>query len=193
VHDTQHIGASSASTLTSRLEHDPKGGNRLFRIRAAEKFASQLIEIPKRFHPPRADCWLLRRSADDIVRRQEPPNPLQLELTDRLDFHGILHFHQHSGTDENLPGLGLIAKSYLTPTVLTDVPARLGELSATLRAQAWSIFTTKGLEQEFRSLGVGGVEAADAVIGDEDGLLRLAAAKHINANKVKSAKRKIMV
>jgi hypothetical protein len=44
------------------------------------------------------------------------------------------------------------------------------------------------LEQELRSLGVGNVEAADAVIGDEDGLLRLAAAKHINANKVKSAK-----
>jgi hypothetical protein len=103
--------------------------------------------------------------------------------------------HGQCGIAYFLPQLGgpLIVldwelKDYLTPTVLTDVPARLGELSATLRARTWCIFTTKGLEQEFRSLGVGGVEAADAVIGDDDGLLRLAAAKHINANKVKSAK-----
>jgi hypothetical protein len=79
-------------------------------------------------------------------------------------------------------------KDYLTPTLLTGVAARLVELSAMLRAQAWSIYTTTGLEREFRSLGVGGVDAADAVIGDDDGLLRLAVAKHINANKIKSAK-----
>jgi hypothetical protein len=79
-------------------------------------------------------------------------------------------------------------KDHLSPTVLTDVAARLSELSRTLRAQSWLIYTTKGLEREYRSLFVGNVEAADAVIGDDEGLLRLAAAKHINANKVKSAK-----
>ena len=31
-----------------------------------------------------------RYSADHIVRRQRPPDPLQLELTDGLDLHGIL-------------------------------------------------------------------------------------------------------
>jgi hypothetical protein len=103
--------------------------------------------------------------------------------------------HERCGIAYFLPRLGwpLIVldwelKDYLTPTVLTDVAARLGELSVALRAAKWSIFTTSGLEQEFRALGVGGVEAVDAVIGDEDGLLRLAVAKHINAHKVKSAK-----
>jgi hypothetical protein len=32
-------------------------------------------------------------SSDHIVRRQRPPDPLQLELTDRLDCDGILYFH----------------------------------------------------------------------------------------------------
>ena len=37
--------------------------------------------------------------------------PLQRELTDRLDFHGMLDLHQHPRTDEDLPRLGLIAKA----------------------------------------------------------------------------------
>ena len=45
-----------------------------------------------------------------IVRRQRPPDPLQLELADWLDLHGILDLHQHSRTDEDLPRLGFIAK-----------------------------------------------------------------------------------
>ena len=79
--------------------------------------------------------------------------------------------------------------SDLTPTLLTGIPARLAELSDALRAQAWMIFTTKALAQEFYSLGhAAGVEAADAIITEDDGLLRLSAAKHINADKVKIAK-----
>ena len=49
-------------------------------------------------------------AADHIVRRQRPPDPLQLELTDWLDLHGVLDLHQHSRTDEDLPRLGLIAE-----------------------------------------------------------------------------------
>ena len=51
------------------------------------------------------------RSGQYIVRRQRPPDPLQLELTDRLDLHGVLDLHQHSRTDEDLSGLRLIAQS----------------------------------------------------------------------------------
>jgi hypothetical protein len=50
-------------------------------------------------------------SADDIVSRQRPPDPLQLELADRLDFHGMLDLHQNSRADEDLSWLGLIAKT----------------------------------------------------------------------------------
>ena len=33
------------------------------------------------------------RGAEHIRRRQGPPDPLQLELTDRLNLHGILGVH----------------------------------------------------------------------------------------------------
>ena len=49
--------------------------------------------------------------SDHIVRRQRPPDPLQLELTDWLDLHGVLDLCQHPRTDENLPRLGLIAQT----------------------------------------------------------------------------------
>ena len=56
-------------------------------------------------------CSSSRRSCGEhIVRRQRPPDPLQLELTDRLDRHGVLDLHQHPRTDEDLPRLGFIAK-----------------------------------------------------------------------------------
>ena len=51
-----------------------------------------------------------RNRADHIVRRQGPPDPLQLELTYGLDLYGVLDLHQHSRTDENLPRLGFIAE-----------------------------------------------------------------------------------
>ena len=51
-----------------------------------------------------------RAAADHIIRRQRPPDPLQLELTDRLDAHGVLDLHQHSRADEDLPRLGFIAQ-----------------------------------------------------------------------------------
>ena len=49
-------------------------------------------------------------AADHIVRRQRPPDPLQLELTDWLDLHGVLDLRQHSRADEDLPRLGFIAE-----------------------------------------------------------------------------------
>ena len=77
----------------------------------------------------------------------------------------------------------------LTPAVLAGIPARLSELSGVLRAYAWIDLHHQGMAQEFYSLGhAAGVEVADAIIAEDDGLLRLAAAKHINANKVKIAK-----
>jgi hypothetical protein len=78
---------------------------------------------------------------------------------------------------------------YLTPAVLTKIPERLSKFSAAVHVHAWFIYTTKALEQEFRSLGIGNVEAADAVISEDDGLLRLAVAKHVIANKVKVVRR----
>jgi hypothetical protein len=37
-----------------------------------------------------------------VVSRQRPPNPLQLELTDRLDPHAVLDLHQNSREDSSL-------------------------------------------------------------------------------------------
>ena len=77
----------------------------------------------------------------------------------------------------------------LTPAQLAGIPTRLAELSGALRTQAWMIFTTKPMAQEFYSLGhAEGVEVADGIIAEDDGLLRLSAAKWIAADKVKIAK-----
>jgi hypothetical protein len=46
---------------------------------------------------------------DHIVRRQRPFDPLQLELTDWLDLHGVLDLCQNPGTDKDLTGFGLLA------------------------------------------------------------------------------------
>ena len=47
---------------------------------------------------------------DHIIRRQRPPDPLQLELADRLDLYGIFDLRQHSRADEDLPWFGLVAE-----------------------------------------------------------------------------------
>ena len=49
--------------------------------------------------------------ADHVVSRQRPPDTLQLELTHWFDRHGVLDLRQHPRTDQNLPGLGLVAQS----------------------------------------------------------------------------------
>jgi hypothetical protein len=46
-----------------------------------------------------------------IISRQWPPDPLQLELTHRLDLHGILDLRQHSRANEDLPRPGFIAEA----------------------------------------------------------------------------------
>jgi hypothetical protein len=51
-----------------------------------------------------------RRGAEHIVRRQRSPDTLQRKLTNRLNFHGILNSHQHTGTDQDLPRLGFVAE-----------------------------------------------------------------------------------
>src|SRR5262249_53941357 len=51
-----------------------------------------------------------RYACEYIVRCQWPPDPLQLELADRLDCDGVLDLRQHARTNEYLSGLGLIAQ-----------------------------------------------------------------------------------
>jgi hypothetical protein len=46
-----------------------------------------------------------------IVRRQRPPDPLQLELADWLDLDGLLDCHQHTRADKDLSWLGFVAQS----------------------------------------------------------------------------------
>ena len=48
---------------------------------------------------------------DHIIRRERPPDPLQLELADWLDLHGVFDLRQHSRADEDLPRLGLVAEA----------------------------------------------------------------------------------
>ena len=60
---------------------------------------------------PQCSSSACRNRADHIVSRQRAPDPLQLELADRLDLDGVLDVHQHSRTDEDLSGLCLVAKA----------------------------------------------------------------------------------
>ena len=52
-----------------------------------------------------------RKRREHIVCRQWPSGSLQLELTDRLDLHGLLDLRQYSGADDDLSRLGLIAEA----------------------------------------------------------------------------------
>ena len=54
---------------------------------------------------------LRNHGSNHIVRRQWPPDPLQLELADWLDLHGVLDLRQHTRTNEDLPRLGFIAEA----------------------------------------------------------------------------------
>jgi hypothetical protein len=45
------------------------------------------------------------------ICRQWPPDPLQLELTDRLDLQGVFDFRQHSRANQDLSGSGLVAQA----------------------------------------------------------------------------------
>src|SRR5580704_10416286 len=46
---------------------------------------------------------------DHIIRRQRPPDSLQLELANWLDFDSILNVHQHTGADEDLTRFCFVA------------------------------------------------------------------------------------
>jgi hypothetical protein len=50
-----------------------------------------------------------RCGAEYVVRHQRPPDPLQRELTHRLDLYDFFYLREHPRTDEDLPGLGFIA------------------------------------------------------------------------------------
>src|SRR5215831_994647 len=54
---------------------------------------------------------LLRECGNDVIRRQWPPDPFQLELTDRLDLYGVLDRRQNPRIDEYLSRLRLVTKS----------------------------------------------------------------------------------
>ena len=56
----------------------------------------------------------MRRSStcgENIVRRQRTPNPLECELTHRLNRYGIFNCHENARTDQDLTGLSLVAKT----------------------------------------------------------------------------------
>jgi hypothetical protein len=44
-----------------------------------------------------------------IVRRQGTPDPLQLELAHQLDLYSSFDLYEHTGADQDLPRLGLVA------------------------------------------------------------------------------------
>ena len=52
-----------------------------------------------------------RDGTDHVVSRQRPPDALQLELTDRLNRHGVLNLCQNPSADQDLSGLGLVAQT----------------------------------------------------------------------------------
>jgi hypothetical protein len=60
-----------------------------------------------------------RSGRNHIVRRQRTPDPLERKLSDRLDNDGTLHCREHSGTDQNWPGL---ASSQSREATLDTVP-----------------------------------------------------------------------
>ena len=71
------------------------------------------VMVLPRWGPPVAAVSpkALRHGSNHIVRRQRPPDPLQLELTHGLDLHRVLDLRQHSRADEDLPRLGFVAKA----------------------------------------------------------------------------------
>ena len=46
-----------------------------------------------------------------VVRRQWPPDPLQLKLAHWLDLHDVLDLRQHPRTNQDLARFGFIAKA----------------------------------------------------------------------------------
>src|SRR5262245_51552220 len=69
------------------------------------------------------------RSGQYIVCRQWPPDPLQLELTNRLDLYGILDLHQHSWADEDLTRLGFVRSREATLDTVPIAAYRSGPRS----------------------------------------------------------------
>jgi hypothetical protein len=76
----------------------------------------------------------LRECGDHIVRRQRPPDSLQLEFSDRLDFDLIFNGHQHSEASKDLSWLGFIANFYVPASQTNDraMPSSFGKEPPTL-------------------------------------------------------------
>ena len=51
--------------------------------------------------PGKANCPESAGRGNDVIRRQGSPDPLQLELTDRLDLQGVLDLRQHPWTHQD--------------------------------------------------------------------------------------------
>src|SRR5215510_10628320 len=58
--------------------------------------------------PPRSD--FCRYGGENVVGRQGPTDAFGLKFANRFDAYGILHRHQDPRTNEDLPGLGFVAK-----------------------------------------------------------------------------------
>src|SRR5215831_8703161 len=98
----KRTASSRLRTTTSPFR--VRGGSNLNSVIAL----SWLLSVPRLF--AQEISRVQRTYSDHVMRRQWPSNPLQCELTDRLDRHGVLDCHQHPGADEDLSGLDLIAE-----------------------------------------------------------------------------------
>src|SRR5262245_54135781 len=59
------------------------------------------------FRPQALICSL---TVEDVVSRQRAANALKCKIADRFNRYILLHCHQNTGANENLPGLGFVAK-----------------------------------------------------------------------------------
>src|SRR5262245_48623778 len=59
------------------------------------------------FRPQALICSL---TVEDVVSRQRAANALKCKIADRFNRYVILNSHQHAGANQNLPGLGFVAK-----------------------------------------------------------------------------------
>jgi hypothetical protein len=99
-----------ASSRSSCFSHNPivQAFQRISKLLAAGAAfdASAWIGIP--IAPARTSG--IGYGAEYGVSRQRPPDPLQCELTHRLDLHGVLDRRKHTRADKDLSGLSLVAE-----------------------------------------------------------------------------------
>src|SRR5262249_48638162 len=118
-HSINYVLLTAALAKVGRLEEASTAAARVMELHPEFRYGRQFSGARRRLQLPSARRFALRAclnslsgrlpGCDHIVRRYRPPDPLQLELTDWLDLHGVLDFCQHPRADENLARFCLIA------------------------------------------------------------------------------------